>query len=292
MMPESFDLALKIALVIFMAGNLLDMGLRLDPRAALGGLRDTRFVIYTLLWGFVLSPALAVGVSLLIPLDRPYAIGLILMGLAPCAPFLPAIVDKAKGDLGYTAALMLLTAVGTVVVMPFALPLLVQGLSVTSWQIATPLLAIILLPLAIGMLTRHLSATGAAKVQPAVKKITGVATLATAVLLLVVYGEALLDVPGNLAVAALLLYFAVLAALSYWFAFGLDYPKRIVLSAGMTTRNLGAAIAPLFATGGTDQQAMIMVVLGLPIMVAAALLAARWFGRQASAPAFEPDRLP
>ncbi|NEX22364.1 hypothetical protein G3480_18980 [Thiorhodococcus mannitoliphagus] len=279
MMPESFDLALKVALVVFMAGNLLDMGLRLDPRAALGGLRDTRFVIYTLLWGFVLSPALAVGVSLLIPLDRAYAIGLILMGLAPCAPFLPPIVDKAKGDLGYTAALMLLTAVGTVVVMPFALPLLVQGLSVTSWQIARPLLAIILLPLVIGMLTRHWSATGAAKVQPAVKKITGVATLATAVLLLVVYGEALFDVPGNLAVAALLLYFVVLAVLSYWFAFGLDYPKRIVLSTGMTTRNLGAAIAPLFATGGTDQQAMIMVVLGLPIMVAAALLAARWFGR-------------
>jgi len=289
---DILNLLLKIALVIFMAGNLLDMGLRLDPRAALGGLRDGRFVSYTLLWGFVLSPALAVGVSLLIPLAPSYATGLLLMGLAPCAPFLPAIVDKAKGDLGYTAALMLMTAVGTVAVMPFALPLLVQGLSVSSWQIAKPLLAIILLPLAVGMLIRHQSADLAARAQPLVKKITGVATLATAALLLIVYGEALLGVPGTLAVAALLVYFAALAALSYWLAFGLGYAQRIVLSAGMTTRNLGAAMAPLFAAGGTDQEAMIMVVLGLPIMVAAALLAARWFGRQGKTRAAASVRLP
>ena len=94
------------------------MGLRLDPRDALGGLRDVRFVAYTLVWGFVLVPALAYAIPLVIPLDPAYAAGLILLGLTPCAPFLPAIVTRAAGDLGYTAAFMLLTALGTVVFMP------------------------------------------------------------------------------------------------------------------------------------------------------------------------------
>jgi bile acid:Na+ symporter, BASS family len=58
-MNEILMILLKISLVIFMAGNLLDMGLRLNPRDALRGLRNVRFVAYVLLWGFVLCPALA-----------------------------------------------------------------------------------------------------------------------------------------------------------------------------------------------------------------------------------------
>jgi len=36
---------LKVSLVAFMAGNLLDMGLRLNPQDALTGLRNGRFVV-------------------------------------------------------------------------------------------------------------------------------------------------------------------------------------------------------------------------------------------------------
>lgn len=126
---------LKLALVVFMAGNLLDMGLRLNPRDALRGLRNVRFVAYTLIWGFALVPALAVGIPQLVPLDRAYATGLVLLGLTPCAPFLPAL-----GDIGFTAAFMFLTAVGNVVAMPIAVPILISGLTVSTWAIARPLL--------------------------------------------------------------------------------------------------------------------------------------------------------
>jgi bile acid:Na+ symporter, BASS family len=94
-----FIILLKISLVIFMAGNLLDMGLRLNPQVALRGLRNVRFVVHALPWGFLLCSALAYVITLVIPLESHYAIGLILMGMTPCAPFLPAIVNKAKGDL-------------------------------------------------------------------------------------------------------------------------------------------------------------------------------------------------
>jgi BASS family bile acid:Na+ symporter len=281
-MTELLTILLKIALVIFMAGNLLDMGLRLNVQDALGGLRNVRFVTYTLLWGFVLGPALAYAITLVIPLAPPYAMGLVLLGMTPCAPFLPMIVDKAKGDLGYTAAFMLLTAVGTVVFVPFALPLMVKGLTVSTWAIAKPLLIVIFLPLAIGMLVLRASTGLASRIQPWVKKITGLATLATGVLCVIVYGEGLLGVPGSLAVAAQLVFFFVLTAFSYWLGFGLPHQQKIVLSAGMATRNLGAALAPLFSVADMDQRAIIMVVLGLPIMVLFALLAAKWFGRSAS----------
>ena len=59
-MNDALSIALKISLVIFMVGNLLDMGLRLKLNEALAGLRNVRFVLYSLVWGFVLLPALAV----------------------------------------------------------------------------------------------------------------------------------------------------------------------------------------------------------------------------------------
>jgi len=279
MTPDLLMPLLKIALVIFMAGNLLDMGLRLDPRDALRGLRNVRFVAYTLIWGFVIGPALAIAITRVLPLDHPYAIGLILMGMAPSAPFLPMIVSKANGDLGYTVAFMLLTAVGTVLFMPFAVPVMIEGLTVSAWAIAKPLLLIIFLPLAAGMAVLRLTRTGATTIQPIVKKLTGLATLATGVLCVVVYGEGLLGLPGTYALASQLIFFFVLTAFSYWLGFGLPHEQKIVLSAGMATRNLGAALAPLFAIADIDQRAIVMVVLGLPVMVVFALLAAKWFGR-------------
>ena len=45
------------------------------------------------------------------PLSEPYAIGLILLGMARCAPFLPMVVDRARGDPAYAAAVILLMSV-------------------------------------------------------------------------------------------------------------------------------------------------------------------------------------
>jgi bile acid:Na+ symporter, BASS family len=272
-------LLLKISLVVFMAGNLLDMGLRLNPQDALRGLKNVRFVVLTLLWGFVLVPALAFGITRVIPLQSPYAMGLILLGMTPCAPFLPMIVSKAKGDLGFTAAFMLLAAVGTVIFMPFAVPLMVNGLTVGAWAIAKPLLIMVLIPLAVGMLVLRLSASLAIKIQPFVKKTTGIATILVLILCIVVYGKGLLGVAGEYAVAAQLLFFVIVATFTYWFSLGLQHEQKIVLSAGMTTRNIGAALAPLLSVADMDQRATVMVVLALPLMVIISLLAARLFGR-------------
>jgi BASS family bile acid:Na+ symporter len=231
-----------------------------------------------MLWGFVLGPALAYAITRVLPLAPPYATGLILMGMAPCAPFLPMLVGKAKGDLGYTAAFMLLTAAGTVVFMPLAVPFLIPGMDVGPWAIARPLLVMVLLPLALGMAVLRLSPPMATQARPVVKGATLVATIATAILCIAVYGKGLLGIPGSLAVASQVLFFGVVTTVSYWLGFGLPNDRRIVLSAGMATRNLGAALAPLFALDDVDQRAIVMVVLGLPLMVVFARLAIRWFG--------------
>jgi BASS family bile acid:Na+ symporter len=272
-MTPALMLAFKLAIVVFMAGNLLDVGLRLDARDALRGLRNVRFVGLTLVWGFVVGPAVAFSIAHLLPLDPSYSMGLLLIGMAPCAPFLPMVAERAKRDLGYTAAFMLICAIGTVAFMPVAVPLLVEGLSVSALAIAAPLVLVVLLPLGIGMAIRRLRAGLATRLQPQVKRVTMVATAIVAILCLVFYGRGLLGVGGTFAIAAQVLFFAVVTVLPYRLGLGLPHAQRIVLSTGMATRNLGAAFAPLLAAPDADQRALIMVLLGIPIMTGAALLA-------------------
>jgi BASS family bile acid:Na+ symporter len=280
-MAETLSTLLKISLVIFMAGNLLGMGLQLRLGTALVGLRNLRFVGVSLLGCFVLGPAVAYGLARVMPLAPPYAMGLILIGLTPCAPFLPMMVDRARGDLGYTASFMLLALVGMVVFMPFAVPLLVEGLSVTAWMIAKPLLSVVLLPLVIGMVILRRAPAFAARAQPVVKKVTGVATIIMLGLCVVIYGEGFLGSAGSFATLTQVIFYAVVTAVSYALAFGLPQNQKSVLALGVCTRNLGAAFAPLFAVAGVDERAIVMVALGVPLQTIAAFAAARMLGARA-----------
>jgi BASS family bile acid:Na+ symporter len=280
---EICTIVMKISLVFFMAGNLMEMGLRLNLPDAIKGLKDTKFVIYTLLWGFVLGPVIALVISRIMPIDEALAVGLILMSLAPCAPFVPIFVTKAKGDLGYTAAYMFLVAIGTIILMPIGVPLLVKGLTVTAWAIARPLIIMILIPLLIGMAIRGRSLKTADLMQPVVKKITMVFTVLVFVLLIIIYFKGIVSVMGSLAIATQLIFFFALTTLSYVSGFGLKHEQKIVLSIGNSTRNLGAAVAPLFAATAIAPEAIIMVVLSLPVMVLFPFLAIKMFGKKAKA---------
>ena len=282
---DTLSILFKISLAIFMAGSLLEMGLRLNLADALQGLRNVRFVAYTLVWSFVLCPGLAYAITLVLPLASPYAIGLVLLGMAPCAPFVPLLVDKAKGDLGFTAAFMILASVGTVVCMPFTVPLLAKGLTASAWAIAKPLLLVVLLPMAAGVILRRSWDPLASRMLPVVKKGAGAAGLIWCILCLVIYGKSLLGVAGSYAVAAELVFFGVVCFGTYGLGFGLPHEQKIVLTVGVTTRNLGACLTPLLSVPDMDQRATLMIVLALPIMTIVTLLGTKWFGRRASAEA-------
>jgi len=280
-MAETLQVILKITLVIFMIGNLLGMGLRLKLPEAWAGLRNPRFVIFSLLWGFVVCPALAWVLVRFIPIAHPYAIGMVLLGMTPCAPFLPPMVERARGDMGYTAAFMLLASVVTVLYMPLAVPFMVKGLSASAWTIAKPLLLLLLVPLAIGMAIQHRSGPLAAKLHPPVKKVTGLDTVLMLILCLVVYGKEFLGAVGSYAIGTQILFFSFATVAPFFLSFGLPQGQRSVLALGMATRNLGAAFAPLFAVHDVDQRAIVMVALGVLMQASFSFGAATWFGRLA-----------
>ena len=255
----------NIVVVIFTVGNLAAMGLELNVREAIKAVRNARFVAMIFVWSWVVGPAFAYLVTKVLPLAEPYAIGLLLAGPAPCAPFYPVVVRKAKGDVAFAAALLLLTAVGTVVMMPLMLPLMIKGLTVSAWAIAKPLLTLVLTPLLIGIAIRVYAAKAADKLFPVVKKIAGLFTLLVLIFVLALYGKKMLDSMGSFAIGAQLLFLGGMALVSYLVGFGLKQNQRSIIALGMGTRNIAAVFAVLMAIPNPDSRLVAMVALVVPL---------------------------
>ena len=115
------------------------MGFELNLQETIKSLRSPRLVILTLVWSWILGPALAILITKILPLSESHAAGLLLFSLAPTAPLLPILIRKAKADMDVSAAMMPLAVVGTVVLMPLIAPLLIPGVSVSSFALAKQL---------------------------------------------------------------------------------------------------------------------------------------------------------
>ncbi len=236
---------MNVAIVIFMVGNLLEVGLRLNVAEALAALRNARFLVTSLLWCFVLGPALAVLFTLLIPLAEPYALGLVLLGMSPCSLAIPVMMKKSGGSLAYMSAFMLTAYVGTVVLMPFMVPWLAKGFTADPWTIAKPLVLFIAMPLVIGAAIRRAAEAFAEKAAPIVNKLTGLNTLILCVVLLWHYRGEIMSAVGTYAIGTQVLYYGLLGGASYLLGFGLSYEQKAPMTLGICTRNVGPALATL-----------------------------------------------
>ena len=78
-------------------------------------------------------PLSSVSYLIFIPLSDGLATGLIITGTAAGAPFLPKLVQLAKGNTAFSVGLMTLLMVVTVIYLPIVLPILLPGASVSPW---------------------------------------------------------------------------------------------------------------------------------------------------------------
>ena len=271
----------NIAVVIFTVTNIGALGLETNLREATKTLYSFRAIGLVLLWGWVVGPALAFLIIRLLPMAEGHAAGLLLISLAPTAPFFPLMVAKARGDMSFAASLMMLTTVGTVLFLPLLAPRLIEGLTVDGWSLAKPLLVMVLLPLLIGIAFREFAPKAAAKLLPVVSKIGMVFLLLTLALTLVIYGRDLLGLVGSFAPGAQVLFFVAITALSYTIHFGLEQPQRSAMALGMCTRNIAAVFAAFFGITNPPDGMFVMIVLVVPLAAIVAIVAARLFARQA-----------
>ena len=273
-MNEFFAAIARLSVFVFLVSSMSEIGLGLRLQQIVSPLRNAKLVVFALLANFIIAPLLAVGIARLLRLDEPFALGLLLLGLAAGAPFMPKIVGTAKGDVAFAVGLLVMLMVGTIVLLPVALPLLVTGTQVNSGKIVRLLVLLILLPLTIGLFINARKPSLAARLKPVLERISGVALLATIILIVGLHLQSLLRVFGTGAIYAGLL-FSILSALSGWLLGGRDAAQRTALGLGTGFRSFPAALI-VSVQNFTDPNVSMMVIVttlsALVILVPAALL--------------------
>jgi predicted Na+-dependent transporter len=94
--------------LVFVISSMLSMGLSLTTKQIIDPLRNVRLVVLALVVNFILVPVFAYALTLILPLNESITIGLILLSTAAGAPFLPKLVEVAKGNITFSVGLMVL----------------------------------------------------------------------------------------------------------------------------------------------------------------------------------------
>ncbi len=220
---------------------MLAMGLSLTLPMIMQPLKNVRLVVLALLANFVLVPLLAYLITAIIPLEQSLKIGLIVLATAAGAPFLPKLVQGAKGNIAFGVGLMVLLMIVTIIYLPIVLPLLLPGVSVNPWDIAKSLIVLMLVLLAIGLLIKSHSPDTAAEYQPVMAKISSLAVLILLVVGLGLNVSTIIDFIGTGGILALLLF--IIGSLVIGFVLGRrEAGVRSVMGLGTAQRNVSAAI--------------------------------------------------
>ena len=270
--------------LIFTVSNLAAMGLQVNISEVMVALKNKTAMLLIFVWGWILGPAFGYLITLVLPLEEPYAVVILLASLAPCAPFLQQMVGKASGDISFAGALIPLVAVGTVILMPVMAPFLIKGLTIDAMALAKPLLLTILLPLLIGGAIRHYWGSTATRIFPAVKGLAKLSTLLTIIWCLIIYGKGMLNTAGEYALLAMTIFMVGMAVVTYLIGFGMRQNQRSVMALGMGTRNVAAVLAAALAIPNADPGIVVMTIMWTLWSVVLAAIGARIFARQAGHP--------
>jgi BASS family bile acid:Na+ symporter len=272
----------KACVALFVTTSLLHAGLGLTVAQVRSPLRDRRLVLGALLGNFVLVPAAARAIARLFDLSDGLSLGLLLVAMSAGAPFLPRLVELARGNAALGVAVMTLLLVTTLAYLPLVLPRFAPGVPVEPWAIAKPVLLLMLTPLAVGMVVRAGWPSLAARIRGPLHGFSRAAMLLVLALLVVLDFERVRSVVGSGALAAAALL--IVAGIGIGFVSGgASAERRRVLALGTGQRGISAAL--LISTHvAKDPDAAVMVVVMILVGELMLFSAAAGLGRRIPLP--------
>ena len=282
---EILNVILQISVLIFVVSSMLAMGLSLTISQIIEPLRSVRLVVVALVVNFIAVPLIAIGIDALLSLDEGLFIGLILIATAAGAPFLPKLGEAANGNIAFSVGLMVLLMVVTVIYMPIVVPLLITGVEINPWDIASSLIFLMLLPLGIGLFMRWRYQKAADGLQPAMAQTSTVAIAILLVAGVVANFTSIIEIIGTGGFLAIFLFLLGAFILGY-FGAGQSPGTRSVLGLGTAQRNLSAALVVAGQNFASDPDVLTFIIVAGIVGLLVLMPLAGQLGKRA-APAFE-----
>jgi bile acid:Na+ symporter, BASS family len=251
--------AVTVAMLAFVVSSMLAMGSGLTIQQIIEPLRNVRLVFLALLANFILMPLGALALAKVLWLDSSFAVGLLVLGCAGGAPFLPKLAELAKGNIAFSVGAMVLLMVVTVGYLPVVMPLLLPGVTVGPWNIARSLILLMLLPLAAGLALKMRYEDLARRVKPVLDWISNVSLILLILLITAANIDKVLQVFGTGGILAGLLFIALGFGIG-WLLGGPDTDTQRVMALGTSQRNIAAALV-VASQSFSDPKVVVMVIV-------------------------------
>lgn len=268
---------------------MFDLGLAIEPGAFHRILRRPGLLLKGLFAVLVAVPALAWLVARAFDLPRPVAVGILLMAISPGAPIALRRSLGAGGHRSYAPALQIAVVLLAVVSMPLSIAAFNEYYGGTATvdprHLARQVFVAQLLPLGLGVLARTLTASGAAWLEPKLRRVGGVLLIVLLVLALIDIWEVVVGagLRATLAIATV-----TLLAIGVGHALGGPEPAtRTATAISSAARNPGLAL--LVATLNAASPAITATILAYFVIAALTLIPYVFWRRRATAPASASD---
>jgi len=226
--------------------------------------------------GHLLVPVLAAALARLAGLDPALTVGFVLLGAVTPELVTPTMTELAGGDPALAVTVLVATGVGSLVLVPAALGLLVgTAAGVDAAAVVEQLLLAVVVPMGVAVAVR-------ARFEDRVGRYEGIYPAVSAVMVVLIIGGVAAAnaglVRGDLGrlppvVAASAALNAVGYALGWLVATGTDRPTRIAAALSLGMRDFAVAAALVVAAGFPPAAALPALVFGVLELVTSAGLA-------------------
>lgn len=289
----SVHIPLAVGLIAMMYPPLAKVDYSLLPMA----FRDKKAIGISLVLNWIIGPVLMFALAVLFLRDEPgYMVGLILIGLARCIAMVIVWNDLAGGSREYAALLVALNSIFQIFAYTFLVGLFVNILppklglasfdvSVSMWEVAKSLMIYLGIPFLAGFLTRRFLVRSMGldaynrKFLSRISPITLYALLFTIVLMFSMKGDAIVELPKDVAKVALPLaiYFVLMFLVSFFMSKSLriPYDKNVAIAFTAAGNNFELAIAVSIAVFGLHSPQAFVGVIGPLIEVPVLMLLVR-----------------
>lgn len=282
MLTGTLEVIAQVAMLVFIVGSMVAMGLGLTVARIAQPLRDLRLIVALLVANFAVVPVAAIAAARLLPMNDAAATAVVLIGCVAGAAFLPKLAQLARSNLALAVGVMVLLMVVTIGYAPIVVPLAVPGATVDPLEIARSLVLFMLIPLGLGLIVR-------ARYPDLADDWVGRAGKASNMGLLLAIATALLlrwrDALGSIGswIFVGLAIVLVVGLLAGWLA-GVGRPssERTLLGLATANRNFAAALVIAASIGGDVIIYTLVGALTIPVVL---IVLAGQVGRRSAAAA-------
>ncbi|THE65257.1 sodium symporter [Salinadaptatus halalkaliphilus] len=270
------ETVVDVTTTIFVLSTMLAMGLELSLEQLLAPLKRRRLLAKSLLVNLLVVPMVAYLLVRAVTVEPGYAVGILLLAVAPGAPFGPKLAEISDSDIAFASGLMAILGIVSVATIPLSLAVFLPGeVAVDPVAIGQLVFVIQLVPLVAGLALVSRLPGVADRLFPPAQRLSDATFVFLLALLSIVYLEDMIALVGT----GTLFVASVVVAVSLLCGYVLGGPTRTtreVLATTTAARN--AAIALFIATTSFTDPNVLTVVLAFSFIgvVASVLLAAVW----------------